>query len=100
MAIEILQRALGRVAQSTSARSHLRPDKRQPDVTHHSHPRPQPRGGTAWMVLEVVLYVLLYYSGKFFNCKRGHINRNVYGSHFGLGNAKKNLGRSAMKAMR
>ena len=89
MAIEILQRALGRVAQSTSARSHLRPDKRQPDVTHHSHPRPQPRGGTAWMVLEEFLYVLLYHCGKFFNRKRGHILGNVRRPNFGLEASKK-----------
>ena len=35
------------------------------------------------MVLEVFLYVLLYHSGQFFYRKRGHINRNVRGSHFG-----------------
>jgi hypothetical protein len=89
MPVEIFQRAARRVTQSTSARSHLWPDKGQPDVTHHSHPRPQPRGGTAWMILEKFLYVLLYHSRKFFNRKRGHINRNVRRSHFGLEESKK-----------
>jgi hypothetical protein len=91
VAIEILQRAAGRVTQSTSARSQLRPDKYQPDVTHHSHARPQPRGGAAWMILEKFLYVLLYHSRKFFNRKRGHILGNVQGSHFGLKNSKRVL---------
>jgi hypothetical protein len=84
VAIEILQRAARRVTQSTGACSQLRPDKGQPDVTHHSHPRPQPRGGTAWMILEKFLYVLLYHSRKFFNRKRGHILGNVRRPNFGL----------------
>jgi hypothetical protein len=41
------------------------------------------------MVLQVVLYVLLYHSGKFFNRKRGHILGNVRRPNFGLGNSKK-----------
>jgi hypothetical protein len=36
------------------------------------------------MVLEEVLYVLLYRSGKFFDRKRGHNLGNVRGLHFGL----------------
>jgi len=52
------------------------------------------------MVLEKFLYILLYHNRKFFNRKRGHILGNVHGPPFGLGNVKKNLVRSAMKAMR
>src|SRR5262245_25112485 len=43
------------------------------------------------MVLEKFLYVLFYRTRKFFDCKRGHINRNVRGSHFGLKSSKKVL---------
>ena len=89
MAIEIFKRAAGRVTQSTSARSHLPSDKGQPDIAHHSHSGTQPRGRAARMVLEVVLYVLLYYSGKFFNRKRGHILGNVRRPNFGLEASKK-----------
>jgi hypothetical protein len=41
------------------------------------------------MVLEEVLYVFLYQSGKFFYGKRGHINRNVRRPNFGLEEPKK-----------
>ena len=89
MAIEIFKRAAGRVTQSTSARSHLPSDKGQPDIAHHPHPRPQPRGGTLRMVFEKFLYVLLYHYGKFFNRKRGHILGNVRRPNFGLEASKK-----------
>jgi len=91
MPVEIFQRAARRVTQSTSARSQLRPDKRQPDVTHHSHPRPQPCCWTAWMILEKFFYVLLYHCRKFFNRKRGHILGNVRRPNFGLKNSKRVL---------
>jgi len=89
MPVEILQRAARRVPQSTSARSHLRPDKGQPDVAHHSHSGAQPSGWAAWMVLEEVLYVLLYRSGKFFNRERRHINTNARRLNFGPTESKK-----------
>ena len=84
MQVEILQRAARRVTQSTSARSHLRPYKGQPDIAHHSYSGAQPSGRAAWMVLEEVLYVLLYRSGKFFDRQRGHNLGNVRGLHSGL----------------
>src|SRR6476620_5061485 len=79
------------MTQSSSARSQLRPYKGQPDVTHHSHSGTQPCGWAARMVLKKFLYVLFYRTRKFFDCKRGHINRNVQGSRFGLKSSKREL---------
>src|SRR5207249_10345688 len=68
--------------------SQLGPNKGQPEVANHSHSRAQPCGRGARMVLKIVFYVFFYHCGKLFNCERGHINRNVGGSHFGLRNSK------------
>ena len=43
------------------------------------------------MVLKKFFYVLFYRTRKFFDCKRGHINRNVQGSRFGLKSSKREL---------
>src|SRR5262249_16282107 len=91
MPVEILQRAARRVTHSASTCLHLRPDKGQPDIAHHSHSGTQPSGRAARMVLEEVLYVLLYRSGKFFDCKRGHNLGNVCGLRFGLVSHRRNV---------
>ena len=100
MPIEISQCIAWRMSHASSARPELLPDKGQPDVPQHSHPRPQPRGRASRMVFEKFLYVLLYHFGKFFNRKRSHIFGNVYGARFGLRTAKKESRCCAMKAMR
>src|SRR5205814_9879319 len=55
--------------------SQLWPDKSQPDVASHSHSWAEPCGWAARMILEVFLYIRFDYSGKFFNCERGHIQK-------------------------
>src|SRR5438552_7590196 len=86
--VEIFQCVTGRLSQSTGASSQLGPNKGQPEVANHSHSWAQPCGRGARMVLKIVFYVFFYHCGKLFNCERGHINRNVSGSHFGLRNSK------------
>jgi len=98
--VEVLQRVARRMSHSSRTPSQLRTQKGEPDVTDHSHPRPEACCWTSRMVLEKFLYILLYHNRKFFNRKRGHILGNVHGPPFGLGNVKKNLARSAMRAMR
>jgi hypothetical protein len=77
------------MSHASSALSELPSYKHQPNVTDHSHPRPQPCGWTARMILEKFLYVLLYQCGKFFNRKRGHILGNVRRPNLGLEASKK-----------
>jgi len=91
MLVEVSQRILRRMSHASCALSELPPDKRQPNVTHHSYPRPQPRGGTSGMILKKFLYILLYQSGKFFNRKRGHTLGNVRELRFGLEHCKQFL---------
>ena len=61
------------MSHSSRTPSQLRTQKGEPDVTDHSHPRPEACCWTSRMVLEKFLYILLYHNRKFFNRKRGHI---------------------------
>ena len=100
MPVEVSQRIARRMSHASSARAELPPDKSQPDVSQHSHPRPQPGGGTSRMVFEKFLHVLFYHFGKFFNRERGHILETCMGHILDLETPKKNLAGCAMKAMR
>jgi hypothetical protein len=71
--VEIFQCVKRRRSQSARARSQLRSDKGWPGAANQSHPRAEPRGWAARVVLKELLYVLLYHNGKFFNRKRNHI---------------------------
>jgi hypothetical protein len=73
------------MSHSGTAPSQLRPNKGQPDVSDHSHPRPQQCSGTSGMILKKRLYILLYQSRKFFNRERGHNLGNACELRFGLG---------------
>jgi hypothetical protein len=91
MPIEVFKRVARRMSHSGTAPSQLRPNKGQPDVSDHSHPRPQQCGGTSGMILKKRLYILLYQSRKFFNRERGHNLGNACELRFGLEHRKQFL---------
>ena len=56
--VEIFQCVTGCVSQAARTTPQLLPDKGQPDVLNHAHPRPQPRGRTARMRFQKIFHVL------------------------------------------
>ena len=71
--VEILQCVEWRRSQTARAWSQLRPDKGQPDIANHSHSGAESCGWAARMLVKKVLYILLYETGKLFDCNRDHI---------------------------
>jgi hypothetical protein len=99
MLVKIPKCVARRVAQSTRTTSHLRPDKGQPDVADHSHPRTQARGRAARMSFKVIFDVGFYHRRELFNCKRDHIQETCMDCILDL-KPQKGISRPTLKAMR
>jgi hypothetical protein len=71
--IEILQCVAWSTAQPGRSVSQLWPNKSQPEISSHSHPRSQPRGRTARMRLQKILDIVFNDVRELFDFQCDHI---------------------------
>src|ERR1700726_278011 len=70
--IKIFQRSARCLSQSRIAFTQFGPDESEPKFTGHADFRPQSRGRTGRMGVEITFHVILYLTWEFFYRKRRH----------------------------